>query len=140
MLSNTKVLVLGHNMKKIIFLLIFMTALSGYAQDIEYTNQVTVAWDVVAPIEPTDIITYQVWTDSVAGIVMVGKTDLVQYTITFTVEGEYIIGVGTKREVVSGDIVYSEINWSNVNGVSTPDPFVVRYIKPIQSPENLRLP
>ena len=127
-------------MKKIIFLIMFMTALSGYAQEIVYTNQVTVAWDAVTPIEPTDIITYQVWTDSDVGIVMVGETDLLQYTITFTVEGEYIIGVGTKRKVVAGDIVYSEINWSNVNGVNTPIPFVVRYIKPIQSPGNLRLP
>ena len=130
-------------MKKIfiVLLVLLMMCLSvGYAQTIEYTNQVTVAWDVVAPIEPTDLITYQVWTDSVmAGVVMVGETDLLQYTITFIVEGEYIIGVGTKREVVAGDIVYSDINWSNVNGVSTPDPFVVRYIKPIQEPENLRL-
>ena len=127
-------------MKKIILLIIFMTALSGYAQEIVYTNQVTVTWDEVAPIELTDIIIYQVWTDSVTtGIMLAGETGLLQYTITFVIEGEYIIGVGTKREVVSGDKVYSEINWSNVNGVWTPNPFVVRYIKPIQSPGNLRL-
>ena len=71
---------------------------------------------------------------------MIGETDLLQYTITFTQEGEYIIGVSTKRIVaIAVDIVYSEINWSNVNGVNTPFPFAVRYIKPILSPEGLRL-
>ncbi len=131
-------------MKKIFFglVIILMLGLSiGYSQSIEYTNQVTVAWDEVLPIEPTDVISYQIWIDSaMTGIVIVGETDLLQYTITFTQEGEYIIGVNTKRIVaITGDIVYSEMNWSNVNGVNTPSPFVVRYIKPIQSPENLRL-
>ena len=127
-------------MKRLILLIILMFVLSvGYAQNIEYTNQVTVEWDNVAQIELTDVITYQVWTDSVMeGIVLIGETDLLQYTITFATEGEYIIGVGTKREIILGDIVYSEINWSNVNGVNTPSPFLVRYIKPILSPENLR--
>jgi len=127
-------------MKRLLIILFFvLVATLAYSQEIVYTNQVTVTWDAVAPIEPTDIITYQVWTDSDAGIVMIGETDLLQYTITHTVEGEYVPGVSTKRELDTGDIVYSEINWSNVNGVSTPNPFVVRFIKPIQSPEGLRL-
>ncbi len=130
-------------MKTLIFILmIMMFGLStGYAQSVEYTNQVTIAYDEVLPIELTDIISYQVWIDSImTGIVMAGETDLLEYTITFTQEGEYIIGVNTKRLVaITGDIVYSDMNWSNVNGVNTPSPFVVRYIKPIQSPENVRL-
>ncbi len=129
-------------MKKIVLIIILIMGISiGYSQSIEYTNQVTVEWDEVLPIEITDIISYQVWIDSsMTGIVMIGETDLLQYTITFTQEGEYIIGVSTKRIVaITGDIVYSEMNWSNVNGVNTPFPFVVRYIKPIQSPGNLRL-
>ena len=131
-------------MKRLIFILMIMLfgLSTGYAQSVEYTNQVTIAYDEVLPIEITDIISYQVWIDSsMTGIVMIGETDLLQYTITFTQEGEYIIGVNTKRIVaITGDIVYSEMNWSNVNGMNTPFPFVVRYIKPIQSPENLRLP
>ncbi len=131
-------------MKKLIFIIILMLGLSiGYSQSIEYTNQVTVAWDEVLPIELTDIITYQVWIDSImTGIVMAGETDLLEYTITFTQEGEYIIGVNTKRIVAStGDIVYSDMNWSNedIPVGATLIPFVVRYIKPIQSPGNLRL-
>ena len=115
----------------------------GYAQNIEYTNQITVAWDAVAPIEPTDIISYQLWTDN-DGAVLDGETDLLVYTFTFSIEGEYILGVSTKREAVFttfSDIVYSDINWSNVNipAGATLDPFVARYIKGIQSPGNLRL-
>ena len=115
----------------------------GYAQNIEYTNQITVEWDPVAPIESTDIISYQLWTDN-DGIVLDGETDLLIYTFTFSIEGEYILGVSTKREAVFpsfSDIVYSDINWSIVNIPvgSTPSPFLVRYIKPILSPGNLRL-
>ncbi len=115
----------------------------GFAQQVEYTNQVTVTWDPVAPIEPTDIISYQLWTDN-DGALLDGETDLLVYTFTFLIEGEYILGVSTKREAVFpsfSEIVYSDINWSNVDVPvgSTPIPFVVRYIEGIQSPENLRL-
>ncbi|KKM22152.1 hypothetical protein LCGC14_1628210 [marine sediment metagenome] len=130
-------------MKKIVLILLFiLVAVLSYAQEVVYTNQATVAWDAVAPIKPADIITYQVWIDSAAtGLLMVGETDLLQYTITFTVEGGYIIGVGAKREIF-GEVVYSDdINWSDVNIPvgSTPVPFVIVYIMPIQSPGNLRM-
>ena len=131
-------------MKKLILLIILMFVLSvGFAQQVEYTNQVTVTWDPVAPIEPTDIISYQLWTDN-DGALLDGETDLLVYTFTFLIEGEYILGVSTKREAVFpsfSEIVYSDINWSNVDVPvgSTPIPFVVRYIEGIQSPENLRL-
>ncbi len=131
------------NMKKIVLIIILMMGLSiGYSQSIEYTNQVTVEWDEVAKIESTDIVTYQVFTASdMFGIILVGETDLLEYTLTFIEEGEYTIGVNAKRELMSGDIVYSVVNWSNedVPAGATPIPFVVRYIKPIQEPENLRL-
>ena len=131
-------------MKKLILLIILMFVLSvGYAQNIEYTNQITVEWDSVAPIELTDIISYQLWTDN-NGVVLDGETDLLVYTFTFSTEGEYVLGVSTKREAVLpsfSEIVYSDINWSIVDIPvgSTPDPFVVRYIKGIPSPGNLRL-
>ncbi|KKK53451.1 hypothetical protein LCGC14_3094640, partial [marine sediment metagenome] len=34
------------------------------------------------------------------GIVLDGETDLLVYTFTFSIEGEYILGVSTKREAV----------------------------------------
>ncbi len=133
-------------MKKLILLIILLFVLSvGYAQDIEYADvvgQKTVTWDKVAKIEPTDIVTYQIFTASdMFGIILVGETDLLEYTLTFIEEGEYTIGVNAKRELMSGDIVYSVVNWSNedVPVGATPIPFVIRYIKGIQSPENLRL-
>ena len=129
-------------MKKLILLIILMFVLSvGYAQQVEYTNQVTVKWNAVIPIEPTDIISYQLWTDN-DGALLDGETDLLVYTFTFSTEGEYILGVSTTRIVATtGDIVYSEINWSDVDIPigATPDPFLLRYIKPILSPGNLRL-
>ncbi len=131
-------------MKKIVSLIILMMGLSiGYSQSIEYTNQVTITWDEVLPIETTDIITYQVWFDSTAtGLQMVGEIDLLVYTITFSVEGGYVVGVGTRRvEVNTGDSVYSEINWSyeDIPPGATPDPFVVNHVKGIQEPMNLRI-
>ena len=131
-------------MKKLILLIILMFVLSvGFAQQVEYTNQVTVKWNAVIPIEPTDIISYQLWTDN-DGALLDGETDLLVYTFTFLIEGEYILGVSTKREAVFpsfSEIVYSDINWSNVDVPvgSTPVPFVVRHIEGIQSPDNLRL-
>ncbi len=131
-------------MKKIVLIIILIMGISiGYSQSIEYTNQVTVEWDEVAKIESADIVTYQVFTASdMLGIILVGETDLLEYTLTFIEEGEYTIGVNAKRELISGDIVYSVVNWSSedVPIGATPNPFVVRYIKSIQSPENLRLP
>lgn len=134
-------------MKKIGLLVILLFVLSmGFAQDIEYADivgQKTVTYDAVAPIELTDIISYQLWTDN-DGIVLDGETDLLVYTFTFSIEGEYILGVSTKRETIFpsfSEIVYSDINWSIVDIPvgSTPIPFVVRHIKGIQSPEGLRL-
>ena len=115
----------------------------GYAQQVEYTNQITVTWDAVAPIEPTDIVSYQLWTDN-DGAILDGETDLIVYTFTFSIEGEYILGVSTKREAIFpsfSEIVYSDINWSIVDIPvgSTPIPFVVRHIEGIPSPEGLRL-
>ena len=115
-------------MKKLILLIILMFVLSmGFAQQVEYTNQVTVTWDPVAPIQPTDIISYQLWTDN-NGAVLDGETNLLVYTFTFSIEGEYILGVSTKREAVFpsfSEIVYSDINWSNIDVPvgSTPSPF-----------------
>ena len=133
-------------MKKLIFIIILILGLSvGYSQDRVYVNQISVECDSVASIEPTDIITYQWWTDSVMlDKVMEGETNIPEFTFTHIIEGEYILGVGIKREVVFpsfSEIVYSGINWSNINipEGSTPNPFVSVYIKPIQLPENLRL-
>ncbi len=127
----------------IVFLIVLTVGFSiGYAQNVVYTNQITITWNPVAPIEPTDLITYQVWIDSAAtGLQMVGETELAPYTITFTVEGGYIVGVGTRRvEANTGASVYSEINWSyeDIPPGATPNPFVVNHVKGIPMPMNMR--
>lgn len=131
-------------MKKYIIalMLVFIFLTIGWAQEIVYTNQTTIAWDAVTklsdgsviPVE--DTITYEVY----RGDVLFGETSGLEYTITFIEEGEYRVGVRTKRLVAStGDTVYSDMNWSDINGLETPDPFVVRFIVPVAEPRNLRL-
>ena len=133
-------------MKKRFFYIAFVFLLStlslSIAQEVHYTNQITVAWDPVtlltdgSPIPAGDVITYEIF----KGDELIGETAEIQYTVTFDQEGEYRVGVRTKRQVAStGDIIYSEINYSDQNGDSTPDPFVVRFIKPVQMAKNLRL-
>jgi len=120
----------------------------GYTQTVEYADivgQVIVEYDVVAPTEITDVISYQLFVDSdTTGEIMVGETDLLVYTIIFTTEEEYKIGVRTKREVhlpSFTDVTYSDINWSiiDIPVGSTPNPFVLRFIKQAKSSMNLRL-
>jgi hypothetical protein len=87
-------------------------------------------------IPTEDVIPYEVF----IGEELIGETAELEYTVTFNQEGEYGVGVRTKRQVANtGDIVYSEINYLDQNGDSTPDPFVVRFIKPVQMAKNLRL-
>ena len=136
-------------MKKLLIVLLFILVVSlSYAQDVEYADvvgQITVLWDATPPIEPTDIITYQLFIDSITtGEVMVGETDLLIFTITFIPEDEYKIGVNTKREIHTPsftETVYSDINWSDVDIPigNTPIPFVVRFLKGMISPVNLRI-
>jgi hypothetical protein len=121
-------------------LLLFMLSMS-IAQEIQYTNQITIAWDPMtsladgSPIPAKDVIIYEIF----KGDQLIGETSELQYTVTFDQEGEYRVGVRTKRQVAStGDIVYSEINYSDQNGDSTPNPFVVRFLIPVQTVANLR--
>lgn len=137
-------------MKKLLLIVFFFTLIVSlpYAQDIEYADvvgQITVLWDATPPIELTDIITYQLFIDSITtGEVMVGETDLLIFTITFTQEDEYKVGVNTKREIHTPsftETVYSDINWSDIDIPigSTPTSFVIRFLKGIVSPVNLRI-
>jgi hypothetical protein len=87
------------------------------AQTWHPSNQVTIAWDAVAPLLATDTISYYVY-------------------VQFVPTGE--LGVATKRTLEDGAITISQINWSNINGTSTPDPFGVVYYVPPDMPLNLR--
>ncbi len=137
--NNRKVLI-GHNMKKIILLLIFMAALSGYAQEIVYTNQVTVTWDEVTTltdgslIPEDDVVTYEVYRNDE----LMDEIDLPPYTMTIMPEVTTRVGVKAKRvTAVYGEVTQSGYLWSDVDGV--PNPWVVRSVLPPENVENVRI-
>jgi hypothetical protein len=113
------------------------------------TNQMTIAWDAVAPPEPDDIISYYVYVAYASTGEQLGSIDtphgkalqevaVLQATVSFTAEGRYYLGVAAKRVVTDGTVIVSDVNWSNVNGTTTPNPFGAVYYAPANQPENLR--
>lgn len=127
-----------------VILLIFVASVGFGA--VVYTNQITVGWDAVTKlgdgttIPAGDAIAYQVYTKKgTAAEVLVGEINSLQQTITFTVEGDYLIGVRTKRTVTGGAIVYSPITWSNSTDVAAvPVPFSVGYYLPPGAPKGFK--
>jgi hypothetical protein len=126
---------------------LLLVVVLAFGQTPIYTNQVTVAWDEVAPLEPSDVIAYEVFRSPFpitgdrqdpADHESLGELTPTSMSITFAVEGDYVIGVRTVRMVSGGEIVYSDINWSDENGEFTPNPFIVKFYKAIQRPKNLR--
>ena len=89
-----------------------------WAQSWFTANQVTLAWDPVAKIAPTDTIKYQVYarTDTTSAGQPVGaEVTATQAVITFAAEGRYYLGVRTIRypqgETIG--IPSDGIAWSN---------------------------
>ncbi len=127
-------------MKKIVVLLILLPLL--LAQTVVYYDVVPIAWDAHAAIA-NSTVTYEVMRARVGApgsAVVVGETALLEYDVPLLLEGDWIIGVRTVRTIdANGDKFYSPINWSDVNGVWTPDPFIVRYYTVPSMPESLRL-
>lgn len=140
-------------MKKLypIFLVVLIVMLAvnfTVGQEVVSTNSVPIAWDEVPKVEPTDILTYELFRtpypitsdrQDASLYESLGEFTGPPVTVTFTVEGIYVIGVRTVRDVEgTGEFTYSEINWSDENGANTPNPFLVRYFVAPESPENLR--
>ncbi len=125
--------------------LLFLTvvATSGQAQDWRRTDQATVAWDPVTtlvtgdPIPTTDTVKYEVWRvrealkDDPNAPIYIEETDQAQYTITFTEEGKWFVGIVSVRYVNGVDRVRGEtISWSWDVAVA-PSPFgIVYYVGP----------
>lgn len=116
----------------------------GISQETIYTNQATVAWDAVTTLDDgsqipaENTVMYEVWIRKETEETFIAETDLLEYTITFSEEGTYEVGVRTMRYVADGEVIKSDINWSDVNGTATPNPFVIKYYKGVPVPENLR--
>lgn len=137
-------------MKKWILTIVglILIASIAFAQEIVYTNQITVAWDAPTqldtgePIPSEDIIEYEVWVrDAVDEVTYIARTPDLIYTVTMPYEGTFDIGVQTVRMISTGEEVYSGINWSDVDDPvgSTPVPFVARFLKGVREPGNLRI-
>lgn len=116
-----------------------------FAQDFVDTNQVTVEWDEVLPIDPADIIAYEIFRapypfigdrQDIIPLENLGVSMPTQKIIAFSIEGEYIIGVRTVRDIKGqGVFKYSDLIWSDIDGVP---PFVIRYYITPDSPASIR--
>jgi len=128
-------------MKKILLVILMVLPLL-LGQTIIRDNPISVAWDVVMPLGG-DTISYEVFTAPLgdyAAAQSVGQTALVEMDVTISGEGDWVIGVRTIRTITeNGEILYSDINWSDVNGLATPDPFIVRHYAAPDAPGNLRV-
>lgn len=140
-------------MRKLITVSIIVLLFAAVATAVEWrvTNQATVSWDPVMtlengdPLPATDSIKYKVYLSNAAtdpgktNPVLLGETDQTQYTLTLNTEGKFIVGVTAVRYNESAEEVgESEINWSDVNGAATPNPFGLLFYHPPASPVNLR--
>lgn len=135
--------------------LILITALfyaqAAFCVEWRSTNQATVAWDAVTTLADGSALPaghyvhYRIYlanamTDPDKTVpAILGETAELQYTMTLNTEGKYYVGVQTVRyDETDAEITVSDINWSDVNGEYTPNPFgLVHYLAP-EAPKNLR--
>ncbi len=127
-------------MKKLFIGMFIALASFGHSQEIVYTNQVTVTWDVTTtltdgrPIPAEDTVTYEVYRNDE----LIAETDLPPYTMTIEPENTTRIGVRAKRvTAVYGEVMYSDYLWSDIGGI--PEPWVVRSLLPPNTVKNIRL-
>jgi len=126
---------------------------SALAVDWKVTNQATIAWDAATtlidgtPVPANNSVKYRVYmanavTDPNKGnpvLLTQEPISVLEYIITLNIEGKYYVGVSAVRyDDVGFELNESVVNWSDVNGEATPNPFgFVHYIK-MGSPKNLR--
>jgi hypothetical protein len=140
-------------LKSFAAILIITLLLVPCASSVEWkaTNQATAAWDAVITLEGGDplpashTVKYRVYLSNAitdpdkANPALLGETDQLQFVITLNAEGKYFVGVQSVRYDESAvEVSASSVNWSDVNGAATPNPFgLVHYLFPA-SPLNLR--
>lgn len=128
-------------MKKTIFIMAFCLVLIPsiiLAQVTWHTpNQSTIAWDATPDTRPITYKIYLATSGNKENPTLLGDTTEITYTITFPdMGGFYIVGVSSVVDFGGANESESGINWSDVNGTGTPDPFGWELIF---SPSNLRL-
>lgn len=126
---------------------------AGWAEAVEWKalNQATVEWEAVSaneagdPLPAGDTVKYRVYLANAVtdpdktNAVLLGETDQLEYILTLNTEGRFVVGVSAVRYDDAGtELEESAINWSDVNGEATPNPFgFEHYLKPAV-PKNLR--
>ena len=140
-------------LKTLVITAILIILFAPYAGSLEWkaTNQATIAWDQVTTLENGDplpannTIKYRVYlanavTDSdKTNPALLGEIDQLQYTLTLNSEGKYFVGVQSVRYDENAlEIEVSTVNWSDVNGAMTPNPFGLVHYLPPAAPANLR--
>ena len=144
-------------MKKLFLMLLAIPFMFGFTW--HTANQKTIGWDAVAKVKAGDNYVYIVYQKDESGAnegsVAVVPFGTNTYTITLTNEGSYYVGVAVERTVDTNDdgtiddldkdaegnftVLTSDINWSDVNGVNTPNPFGLKYFVAPEVPVNLHV-
>ena len=124
---------------------VVLAAGSAFAQSWVTGNQVTFAWNAVAPVQPTDVITYQVYIkDSVSGTPIAYGAPIAgtQQLVQPTGEGRFFICIeslrlpqGETEAIPSERMACSDVATDTQSGI----PFGLRYFAPPASVGGLRL-
>jgi hypothetical protein len=108
-------------------------------------NQKVIQWDAVTKdssgisLPEGAVVTYRVFTKTEpAGVITeVGTVSPTTYTITFTQEGRYWVGVKAERIVNEILVAQSPITWSSDTVLNT-DPFGITFYVVPGNPRNIR--
>jgi len=125
--------------KYLVLILIFISVLT-FGQDTLYKNTALLEWDAViqyadsTPLQPTDVVEYEVYRstypvgDRNAPDEFIGVTSNLSYMLTILNDSNsHVYAVRSKVTTDEGQtILFSVYNWSDLNGVATPFPFVYR--------------
>ena len=144
-------------MKKVIVTLLISLVFVVSALSIEWktANQATVQWDAVTtlsdgnPVPSDNSVKYRVYLANAVtdpdktnpSLLTTNPISALEYIITLNTEGKYYIGVSAVRYDSTGAEIAdteSDINWSDTNGESTPNPFGLVYYIKMGAPKNLR--
>lgn len=130
-------------MKRIAILLVLLAPLL-LAQDIIYTDSATIVWDAVTqlgngdPIPAGWTIEYEVLLSDPEEVIGVVSQPTME-DIPVTWHHTRWIGVRAVTTESNGTVHRSGINWSNINGAFTPNPFGLCSRQGPAVPLNLRL-
>ena len=121
----------------------FFWVKASHAIEWHTADNVRIAWDADTEIKAPDVLAYGVYTKMLPNgpPVFVKEVEMPTVVIQFTTEGRYVVGISTIRYIDKGAAdevrLESEVNWSDVNGVSTPNPFGASYYIIPNPPSNL---